>query len=960
MRFNNQFNSFLFYVILSIILNNYNISAQNNLFQINEVNDQNQFNLEHAREHLDQSLTEIQKDSSVQKMVDNWNERQLNQKQFIQDALLTGNTQQLKSDEFNCNSANWGFENGNFSNWTTSGCVSVVNAGVDPYGGFPHVYAGNGGSFSAKLSSDDSWSCKDGMIARTISVPATGQTFFTFHFALGIFNYPHSSYDAAKFKMYIYDENGQLVPCPSYNAYYATTSGPVGVSNLQETPSVTSIYNPFAVGDGPDYYNTSYTQNWNHVTMDLSTFASQNITVFFIAEWCMYNVDWIYALIDMDCPINTTNPQPICSSSFPQTICAPAGLDASLQWNDQNNGMLGTGNCIVVNSSGTYSLKITPNYLVCNSQSNIVLDYEVQQTPTAQFSVNDSCIYSQFTTINSSINASTFEWTYASTSTVSINYVDNYNSDFNSIQLIAFENGCSDTLVKPISPYFVPTALFEIPETGICTNHLIEISNTSFDDSDENLNFVWDFVGGNSSSVTNPTILLPSTGSLTAILVATNTFGCSDTFQMVIQLNEVSEANFEFENRCLYDNYEFENTTNSPIPFFAHWEFGDGTNSTELNPIHTYLTNQSFQVELVIENQLGCRDTISKIAIPFIVPNAQFTIDPVCLYNNQEFINSSEITDNSAMSYQWEIGNEINYWTEDVSHLFDQNDPISIQLIAFSNNGCKDTIQEIFTPLNTPIAHFNFSNQCVGNEYEFHNYSVSPNNSKLKFEWNFGNGYTSYDNNPTHFYQSLGDYEVSLVVMSEDLCSDTLKLIASPFSLPLAMFKMSKTILNEFDSTVDFIDVTEDEIINWNWNLGDNTTANTNQFSHTYNQVADYTVSMIVMNINGCIDTVDQVISLQPSNFIYVPNTFTPNTDEFNPFFHPVISGEGINYETLIISIFNRWGDQIWESRDPSGAWDGTFNGESCQIGTYTWKISFYNTINKEMENLVGHVNLVR
>ena len=83
MRFNNQFNSSLFYVILSIILNNYNLSAQNNLFQINEVNDQNQFNLEHAREHLDQSLTEIQKDSSVQKMVDNWNERQLNQKQFI-------------------------------------------------------------------------------------------------------------------------------------------------------------------------------------------------------------------------------------------------------------------------------------------------------------------------------------------------------------------------------------------------------------------------------------------------------------------------------------------------------------------------------------------------------------------------------------------------------------------------------------------------------------------------------------------------------------------------------------------------------------------------------------------------------------------------------------------------------------------------------------------------------------
>ena len=65
------------------------------------------------------------------------------------------------------------------------------------------------------------------------------------------------------------------------------------------------------------------------------------------------------------------------------------------------------------------------------------------------------------------------------------------------------------------------------------------------------------------------------------------------------------------------------------------------------------------------------------------------------------------------MSYQWEIGNEINYWTEDVSHLFDQNDPISIQLIAFSNNGCKDTIQEIFTPLKNINRFLSVKVSCV-------------------------------------------------------------------------------------------------------------------------------------------------------------------------------------------------------------------------------------------------------
>ena len=57
------------------------------------------------------------------------------------------------SSILDCAADNWGFEDGTFTGWSQQGAVEIVNNGVDPYGGFPWVYP-NGGSFSAKISSD--------------------------------------------------------------------------------------------------------------------------------------------------------------------------------------------------------------------------------------------------------------------------------------------------------------------------------------------------------------------------------------------------------------------------------------------------------------------------------------------------------------------------------------------------------------------------------------------------------------------------------------------------------------------------------------------------------------------------------------------------------------------------------------------------------------------------------------
>jgi gliding motility-associated-like protein len=78
----------------------------------------------------------------------------------------------------------------------------------------------------------------------------------------------------------------------------------------------------------------------------------------------------------------------------------------------------------------------------------------------------------------------------------------------------------------------------------------------------------------------------------------------------------------------------------------------------------------------------------------------------------------------------------------------------------------------------------------------------------------------------------------------------------------------------------------------------------------------------------------------------YIPNTFTPDSDEHNQLFGPIIS-EGVSVSGFSFLIFNRWGQLIWETRDPSGKWDGTYGGKKCQDGVYSWKIQF-NLMNSD------------
>ncbi len=101
------------------------------------------------------------------------------------------------------------------------------------------------------------------------------------------------------------------------------------------------------------------------------------------------------------------------------------------------------------------------------------------------------------------------------------------------------------------------------------------------------------------------------------------------------------------------------------------------------------------------------------------------------------------------------------------------------------------------------------------------------------------------------------------------------------------------------------------------------------------------------------------MIRLTNEVIFYVPNSFTPDGDEHNQFFKPIITS-GIDIFNFTFQIYNRWGEMVWESMDASVGWNGQYNGKDAQDGVYTWVMK-YKTIEKDNRaEIQGQVNLIR
>jgi gliding motility-associated-like protein len=277
-------------------------------------------------------------------------------------------------------------------------------------------------------------------------------------------------------------------------------------------------------------------------------------------------------------------------------------------------------------------------------------------------------------------------------------------------------------------------------------------------------------------------------------------------------------------------------------------------------------------------------------------------------------------------------------------------------------NGC--SVSDNVTLTANPNPVFNLPPPmygCIGNPITV-DANADPGNN---CQWTFSNGIVINDCGPFSLtFDEAACLDAQLIVSTTIGCIDTVSmtefLCVAPN--PVASFTIADYELTTTNNGTFFYNNSEgaDSFL---WNFGDESPLdNTENPFHSFppEGYESFEIWLYAISEFGCLDSTVRYINMSPELIFFVPNTFTPDDDQYNNTFYPVMAS-GYSFENFNFMIFNRWGELIYESNDiNSVSWDGTYSGKKCQEGVYTWKLQVMNSDTDRKEEAVGHVSLLR
>ncbi|TAL60315.1 MAG: PKD domain-containing protein, partial [Bacteroidetes bacterium] len=580
-------------------------------------------------------------------------------------------------------------------------------------------------------------------------------------------------------------------------------------------------------------------------------------------------------------------------------------------------------------SAGSYSVIIT-DANGCSSTQAVIITGTL--FPIAQFSTNPVCLGTptQFTD-QSTGSPTSWSWDFGDGNTAtqqSPSHTFAAAGTYSVTLIVTNANGCPDTITIPVTVDPIPIAAFS--PFSVCFNNAIPFTDNSTGNPTQ---WLWDFGDGTSSTQQNPSHTYSAPGTYTTSLIISTANGCKDTINQVMNINPLPNPNFSSPPVCIGNPSLFTDLSSIATGSINgwSWNFGEQSSSSNIstlqNPSHTYSQGGTYTVILTVTSDSGCQGTIM---IPVNVVNkpvAAFSVPNQCLNTVSVF------TDNSTgnpTTWDWNFGDgSPNVTQQNPSHTYLATGTYTVTLIVSSVAGCNDTTVNPVTIYPIPIPLFKADTVCAGNPSSFTDLSYMPNGNITSWLWDFGDGTsTSSAQNPIHTYASSGNFNVTLTVTSNNGCVNSLVVNTTVYPWPKANFCVVPDKAPTDNPVFNFCDLWSSDVVQWNWNFGDNSSDDNTSTDpvHSYsaqvtgNDFYSFTVCLNVQNQYGCWDTICKKVEIIPEFTFYIPNTFTPNSDLNNEVFF----GKGRGIKEYNIWLFDRWGNQIWDCHhaDKNTNWD--------------------------------------
>jgi PKD repeat protein len=455
---------------------------------------------------------------------------------------------------------------------------------------------------------------------------------------------------------------------------------------------------------------------------------------------------------------------------------------SSLVWRSDRDGQIGTG--IVFSRSdlslGSHTIRLIAtdaDGAADTALASIGVGEPPNQVPTASFSFSCSNLTCTFTDGSADPDGTIESWVWEfgdGTGSTDQNPQHTYpaGGSYEVKLTVTDSDDATDDVVQQVSvtpQNQGPTASF----TASCVLLTCTFTDASSDSDGIVESWAWTFGDGSGSELQNPQHTYTSGGPYTVTLVATDDDGATGQAVRQVTANAKPLADFAFE--CTGRTCQFSDQSTDPDGSITtrSWNFDDGTDSSQANPLHSFPDDGDYDVRLIVSDNGSpvARDTVTKtvtVLQPNQPPVASFTFS--CTNLSCSFSDTSTDADGAVEAWAWDFGDGESSASRNPSHSYAEEGTYAVTLTVTDDDGDESapaTRTVSVSPANEgPTAEFTFV--CLNLVCNFTDASSDPDGTIATRSWDFGDGTNSSLTNPQHAFAAKGDYQVSLEVTDDD------------------------------------------------------------------------------------------------------------------------------------------------------------------------------------------------
>ncbi|MEM9022199.1 MAG: PKD domain-containing protein [Bacteroidota bacterium] len=357
-------------------------------------------------------------------------------------------------------------------------------------------------------------------------------------------------------------------------------------------------------------------------------------------------------------------------------------------------------------------------------------------------------------------------------------------------------------------------------------------------------------------------------------------------------------------------------------------------------------TATNYAVKVVDNNTC---ETDSQSRTLFVYPPIQTsTIQDTVCPGEQGTVQVVAIGGLGVYQYQWNVAGE----TSPSMSFTDTTERVFAVTVT---DGCAEDEVDVawirIHPLPNPRFRVSNDQTCVPFQAQF-DYKGGFVGEAI---WSFGDGTTlnTTSSRVRHDYTVAGTYPVHLDITSVDGCKLEWDDAVVGFANPTADFSFTPAVLDQVENQLQLQNLSTGAST-YEWTFPNGTSGEENpQWAFENLPDGNYAIRLVVTTAEGCVDEITRFIEVEPRGGIWIPSGFTPNNDGINEVFKPVM--DAVRADTYEMIIFDRWGQEMFRTKDLEQGWDGG----DASIGVYVWTITV-ETNEGEIINRKGEITLSR